>query len=510
MPISLVTRPSFWLLAQAAVLLGFCLTTDAFELLPIDDDGYWSSLREMERGGLAGILSNVRTFGYPLLLLLVEQISPSLQALPLVQVAVRVLAVFVFYAGLRSVSGGKGWLAMLVASTLLYANAIFSGDVVPRVSQVMSDAVGESLLILTAGLLLRIAGRPARPLPWVAFTLSLFLTYQTRPAYQFLIALFPVLGWVLLGLAVPRPEWVRWRLRVGLGLLAACLVPFLGWCTFRLLTVGHFGVVSYTGNALCGIAGQFLTEELVAELPAHLRPFARAVLRRRAKFIAGELTTQFGTWKRAFDENGRLVPGIVDDDDIYVLTQIDLFDHTAGEFCDYDLIRKDRLLTEVAVALIKARPGQYLQWIAEAVRLAPDKVLRYNRVLLALVVVLAALVAAWHALYIFRRLQYGPGALARRPRPEGACLPELHLMLALALGVAICQVVLVAGTVGFQERYYDSAGVFLPGVVVVVLVCFWPHVQALLSPPTEGAARTAGPEFPAVKSADNSQALTEQ
>src|SRR5262249_26480653 len=140
---------------QGIVLLGLSQVLDAFELLPLDMDGYWMTLKDMEYKDLRGILSDVRTFGYPLFLKLVSLVSPALWLLPFFQLAVRVVAVDVFYAGLRKIEV-RPWLAFWIACPLLYTNVILSRDFCVRATQVLTDPVGESLLILCVGLLFRV------------------------------------------------------------------------------------------------------------------------------------------------------------------------------------------------------------------------------------------------------------------------------------------------------------------------------------------------------------------
>src|SRR5262249_39208938 len=93
--------PAILLVAQAVVLLALGSTLDAFRVIPIDMDGYWITVKRLEHGNLHALLTDFRTPGYLVLLKLVSLVSPDLEALPLVHLAIRILAVFAFYAGLR-------------------------------------------------------------------------------------------------------------------------------------------------------------------------------------------------------------------------------------------------------------------------------------------------------------------------------------------------------------------------------------------------------------------------
>src|SRR5262249_45792735 len=190
-----------------------------------------------------------------------------------------------------------------------------------RVARMWGAAVGGRCSFRRGGFFLWAGPAPAEPWLWAALTASLFLTYQVRPIYQFLVVLFPVIGWVLLGMIAGRDPWRRLRWRVFLGLAAVGLLPFLGWCTLRLYVVGHLGLVSFTGNTMGGIAGQILDETVVPELPEWHQDFARRLLERRDKILAGQLRADFGPWEPAFDENGMLIPGSTDNDDVYLFAQ---------------------------------------------------------------------------------------------------------------------------------------------------------------------------------------------
>lgn len=488
-----VFEPMVWLLAQGACLLVACATLDYFEVCPIDIDTYALTLRDFEDHFLAGkptgILADQRTLGYPFFALAVKKISPSLTALPFCQMVVRVLSVWVFYAGLRRVQFG-GWLSLCMATTLYYANNVFSTDFCPRVTQLMTDSVGESLLIMTIGLLLFVLARPALLWPWAALTAALFLTYQVRPAFQFLVVLCPVLGFVLLGL-VARGEWVRNRWKVGAGLTAACLLPFLAWCSFRLVMVNHFGLVSFTGNAMAGIAGLILTSDdtLVQELPQEHQEFARALLKRRDDILAKRIPATFGPWQAAFDEDGILVPNITDDNGLYIFAQYDLFQLVADtEFHD-DRIAADNKQGQVAAAILRARPSYYAQWVIEALWLTPIRILTAHVVFFYLFWGLVALALVWHLVYVYRWIQGGPEAVAHGPRGGNGYLWELHVMLVLAIPVAAAQAVLVGALIAYLPRYYDTAAVFFPPTAVAAFAAIGARILALVR-------YTASPEMP--------------
>src|SRR6516165_9732797 len=167
-----INRPWFWLLFQGAGLLIIFLRYETFQLIPVDVDGYWFWAKNLDWLSLTDVLSIRRTFGYPLFLRCVHLFSRSMTALPICQLVLRLLAVFVFYWGLRHLKLSS-WLALFVSSSLFYPETVpFAGD--QLTSRLMSDSPAQSLAIMTIGLLLIVIGRPRSALAWLGLLLSLF------------------------------------------------------------------------------------------------------------------------------------------------------------------------------------------------------------------------------------------------------------------------------------------------------------------------------------------------
>lgn len=493
-----VTRPWFWLAFQAALLGVLFLRWDHYRLFPTDTDYYVDVALGTDWLSLEQALASYRTFGYPLFVRAVLWVSPTLTALPICHLAARVLAVFAFYAGLRQL-GVRGWLAAAIASSFYYCNTIFFGYAGLLTTYVLSDSLGESLTILTAALLLVVLGRPGSVLGWAGLVLSLFLTYQVRPLLQFLVVLLPVLGLVLLRLFAERPEWVRRRLRLGLGLAAAGLLPLLAWCTLRLAMVGHFGLVSFSGHALVSIAGHFLSADLVPEFPEDLRPFAQAVLKKRDELASGQVETLFGiTWRPALDEDGWLRAGAVEDQYMLVITQSQLFEATASEMFPENPILQDRKLQEIATAIIKARPRYYLMWLAQSARVTLYWAFTGNFTFNLLIYLFLGLLGVWLALVVIGRWR-GPGLPPEEQRPRADHFGlELAATVPLAVGVALANAAVIIVLGQPLPRYAATGGVFLPAAAVVALVAVGTRIVALWpwfreKPPAPAGAAFSGP-----------------
>jgi hypothetical protein len=447
----LLEKPGVWLLLQAAVLLVVLVRGGQFVLQRQPDSHFYEIFQTWPLGAA---LSQMRTFGYPLFLSAARLPSRSLSYLPLCQFLFHLLAVLVFYRGLR-LAGVAPWTALVVASPLLYARTMTES-----VGMVQADLVAASLAVITAGLLLAVLGRPRSRTAWAGVTLSLFLTYQTRPAYLFLVALVPLLGW-LLPFVGKLPAGRADRRHVAVGLTAAALLPLLAFCCLRWAAVGHFGVVSFGGRNLIGIAGQFLQERDVGALPPDLARLARTMLTTQAELEAR------GEWKAAVHNNS-----------IDYATMSEMY-NTVCHRCyseavvqNYpncgDGVLVNGLATRLSTAVIREHPRAYWHWLRRAFwegggYLVQSATNRWVFVRLFLLLFLL------HAAACLRPRPVVPPP----PAPPGGARGLLGLMALLGVGFALANLVLVILVEVPLPRYLDAAGIFLPSVVsaAVCLSC---------------------------------------
>ncbi|MDY7092556.1 MAG: hypothetical protein SX243_06225 [Acidobacteriota bacterium] len=234
----------------------------ALAQLSLDTPQWWEKL-----------LGTTRTYGYPLFLKLTGWVAPDLTAVPGAHLLCYIFAIVVFWWGFSRYSG-RPWLAFWAAMPLFYA------ELLSMVNRVQADALASASAVAGLGLLLGLARRPRSAALWLAVVAVVTYTYHVRPAYLFLLPLFP-----LLALALRRllPGEGRWRWRWGMGLAVALVLPFLAFCSLRWVVMGHFGLVSFGGYNLAGLTTPLLDDELVAELPEGDRELAAAVLELRRK-----------------------------------------------------------------------------------------------------------------------------------------------------------------------------------------------------------------------------------
>ncbi len=226
---------------------------------------------------LANALSQVRTIGYPLFLHLMQLLSPDLKILPYVQFLLFTGAVLIFYKALR-VYGVSKWAAVFAASPLFYQRLLWQFG-----NSIMSDVPAAALSIIAVSLLFIVAVNRGGLIAWIGLIVAVFITYQMRPAYLFMVVIFPVLAVILSALREPPLIWNGPLKRLLVCMSAACFVPLIAFCGLRLATVGHFGLVSFTGVHTMGITTQFLTRDMADRLDMDLRPWANALIEEREK-----------------------------------------------------------------------------------------------------------------------------------------------------------------------------------------------------------------------------------
>jgi hypothetical protein len=490
---TVVLKPWFWLAFQAILL--FIVLEFAGRLKVHNPDGYddqeYQELSKVPFGKLISFPDETtyRTLGYPIFLKCVAYFSPSYSALPHCQLALHVLGVFALYWGLRQI-GLSGSLAIASASCLLYSNLILLNNAfgmsLSYLQLLVTDAPASSLAILTIGLLLGVIARSANILAWVGLTVSLFLTYQFRPAYLFLLPLVPLLGVVLLWLITPWPKKLRRCVSVGLGLVAVCTLPFLAFCTYRWENVGHFGLTSFGGLTSIGIAGQFLTDDLVPELPEDVRPFALKALERRKKLVKGEIPCSMPPLP-SLAERADQLPRVArwlpasgepqDWDTLQMLhnqggtcfvTALDTFWPAAPELSE-TMVEFNSRLSQLSWAIIKARPALFFTWVATAFWISLFIVITTNVALKVLMGLLMVSFALWFASYLFYYLRLGRANSKETTTSARDYFLEIGVPITIAISFALAKILLVI-MVNFPDpRYLDAAGVFLPMIPVAFL-----------------------------------------
>ncbi|MBL7646101.1 MAG: ankyrin repeat domain-containing protein [Candidatus Hydrogenedentes bacterium] len=231
---------------------------------------------------LSEALSGLRTLGYPLFHAFVAGQGHGLPAYPEAQMLLLLPCVLVFGLGLRAY-GLTGPAALVAASPLIW--------IVP-VAHVIPETPAKCFAIAAAGFLLWFAGTRTL-LPCIGLALSIFLAYQMRPAFLFLVAWVPA-AWILLYTRRwGRLHQVRWLGQFA-RCMAACVLPLLLFSAMRLVLVGHFGLVSFGGQNTIGISIEMLDSQTVSRLPAGERPLGQVFARGREAWPDPRFLTRKG------------------------------------------------------------------------------------------------------------------------------------------------------------------------------------------------------------------------
>lgn len=480
--------PFVWELAALAVVLatlaGF-FASGSHRVFTERDDGYVAA---SEHRSLEGILSDRRTFAYPTLLRLVAAVSPGYVLLPYVQAAIFIMAALFLAYALRRV-GWPPWVVLLTAAPLGASELL-----TPFSRRILTECVAGACGVLVFAVLL-LALVEGKRRWWVGLGVLLFLSYQLRPTYIVLVPLVPALAMLFVARRLGGGAQSWWRL--GLRASALSFIPFLAFCALRWLVVGHFGLVSFGGYNVIGVASSMLSPKVVASMPQSLRPLAQAMLEERTARGLGPIDERrFGSEKARYrawyaeynpnileatrqvvfpatleryrerrqallEERSELERERSGGETTARLTEIDRQLEELGTRQHYSRRETNRLFSELARAIVRARARLYADWIAHGTTQGLTWTLeRVRGVAWTAYAALAALVAVLVAAVFFPSLRRaGLGAhLARGLR-------RIELLLWAAGAVYVSMLFLVVLVEPPIERYLMSAALLLPSAL---------------------------------------------
>jgi hypothetical protein len=418
--------------AHAAMTHGFRATIEPDSQTYLEFD--WSSA--------ATALSQLRTCGYPLFLRFVTTLSSHPAAIPAAHWLAWLLAAGVLYRGLAA-AGYRRFVAAWAAGSILFGHAALTFTPV-----VLADSLASTLSVAAVGFFLATLSCTCRRYNWIGLTATTFLAYLVRPAYLFLIPLWPVL-WGLLGSTLfrdamtQRTRWMR-----GMRYVAAGVVPFIGFCALRLVVVGHFGLVSFGGYNLIGVVGQFPSAHSIADLPTDLQPLASELVRRRDALPNAELPADYLAMERMFN-----------------LTVWQAAVPAAHEEAAGDPVVVNARLSRLSRSLLSLHRNQYVLWLMWNAKHAVKQtvlLMSTDRGVRFLIVAFLLL----HAVALWR----GPARTAADDE-AGRCQQHLEtqLLFWVAVGFAAAKTLLVILVEPAIGRYMMAATVLLPAALAVVV-----------------------------------------
>jgi hypothetical protein len=475
----LTRHPGLWL---AALLIGVFLYWDSVGYLVAHRHAdSFSYIRAAGPESLEQALSYHRTAGYPLLVDLLQDGSKRTfelryRALIVFQAVTYLVATWLLWYAVRCYAG-SGWLAFAFAAPLPFAG------VVRTVWNVGPDFLAAALVVTATALLLWIAD--SRPRWWVLapFAVAVFLCYQMRPAGMFLVGFLPLAG-VLLSISagVTSPRRLA---RLGTGLAAATLLPFLAFSALRWAVVGHFGVVSFTGSNQAAVAMCFLDTALTRELPPDVQPLARQVLKRRQQrgWRAMGAYDDPELWFEQYSDNVWGIGRASARSAVFRERGADAGEPTPpGERSFW--VEQDARLEELARAILIRRPGLYARWFHAAIGYGLTQLRDVTWIVVpCCLLVLSLPFAAWRV-ELGRRRPVRSHALAQAERRRR--LMGLGIVSVTYFAVYLSAVSLVSFPF---DRYLTSMTLFLPGLACSLVFEVWRSIAAPEEPATASLAR---------------------
>ncbi len=455
----LLKNPRFWLAVQmvAIVIVGFPL--GLWKTQVIEDSVIYINVSQMP---LREALDSTRTIAYPLLLRLVAPISPEYAPMPWIHLAVLCAVVNFLDVALRRF-GASAWQSFAVSSGFLCTAAFMYAVLLHRfyIAGLIPDYLAVVMAGATMACLFYVVVMPRQIAAWLGLSASLALAYQLRPVYLFLVPLVPCLGLLWLRIYSRRTgqpfRWVQFSLATA----TASVVPYVAFCLFRLVFLGHFGLVSFAGCTLSGLAVELLDTEMAQrELPEQHRPFAQAVLeQRRQKRLPGIFPGPFRVDMKQFEAN-------LSTNVWYICMPL------ARRFYGNQLAVYNRQLASFSQAVIRLRPGKYLLWAAWSLPWAVAK-------LAGRFCLLWVAVPALALLFLVRCKIAG---MPKRGTKLAAAYNDGGLLAAMTwlavLFFLAHQGVLVVAGLYCDSRYMVAAGTFVIPLLVLLALREWTLICA--------------------------------
>lgn len=269
-------------MVATAIWVYFIVINESGMVMAIDSPSYLS----YPFGDLEGAMTSFRTFGYPLFLEIVSAVTGGLDAVPAAQLFIFLLSVIVYFIAVRHYTH-LPWMAFCAALPIM--NTVFPYRFY---NQILTDLLGCSMMILAMASTLYYAKGNGKLSALLLLGVAVFMSYQVRPAYLFMLAVVPVIYLVLIVLE----QRFRANLKNLFAVTAICVLPFLAFCLFRLIVIGHFNLVSFGGYNMIGLTSSMLEPQVIESLHDEDRSLAQEIYEER-------LARGYGPIKEKFDDN---------------------------------------------------------------------------------------------------------------------------------------------------------------------------------------------------------------
>lgn len=340
----------FALITQLFVFaIGLAATGKFYSMETVDTAGY----QNMDWSSWTAAMSGMRTPGYPAFLKAVGLVSTDPRSVPIAHFFAHAISVVVLYYGLQQLTGD--WIRPFVASSaVIYSRIMFC-----YFSTIATDSLAAAVGIFVCGLVMLRLRSPGL-LTSLCLALSVAAGWLIRPSYLYLIPFVPVSTWLIY--RIPCASLSRSRTWHTTSAFLLVVVPLILYCSLRLATVGRFGIVSFGGYNLLGIAGQFLNQEDIPRLSPELQPLAaKAIERRESKSFQSIPFADLPKSNYMRMENH------------YDVTIWQIFTDSASP--NSNSVLQNSQLRQLAQELIALHPSDYVTWLIKASRQAVRKLL---------------------------------------------------------------------------------------------------------------------------------------
>lgn len=455
----LIKQPFFLLSLQALLMLAVIYSFKRFHVETVpDSDSYLSYFKTLDgtNGFLNAIFIKYRTIGYPAFLWGIAKVSPSYSILPLAHCVVHVISVLFFFRALCSF-GFSPWPAFVASSPLFYS------DVVLRyISWVSSDSIAASMGIMCIAMLLFVISHPRKLWLWIGLSLFVFISYQMRPIYLFLMILIPCLGLLL---SLLRCFINRRRIACfGIAKLASSLflslyIPLVVFCAIRWVTIGQLNLTLAGAVNGASVTMPLLTKDIIPKLPSELRALAAKIVDEREKrgiIIEPLSILNINSYLKnvhyaAYSHMLLTVPIV----------------RTFPDGVIKDWLITSRCLASLSSRLILLRPQLYAQIVIMSIVLSHLVAVSMNLgIQISFLVLVFVIFTKWNNV---RHISDGKDCFANI-----AFLEVIYVVL-ISILYFECTVVLLAFVSISISRYIHAASLFIPSAILLSAYAIWSH-----------------------------------
>jgi hypothetical protein len=265
-------------------------------ILEPDSIGYQETAEEPF--SIVNTLTSIRTPIYPLLLRFSKDATGSFGPVLVFQSLIYAFSVYYLFFQLTK-AGFKAWVAISSTTPLFFSPILYQFG-----HAYLTETLGTGIAISSFASTIPFLVRKENRFDLLALAVTSFLAILTRPAFLF-IPLFVFFAlWTLRPREIGRDSLISHTKKSLLPLIAT-VIPLLFYSLLRLIVVGHFGLVSFGGTNLAGLAlnPSILTTEVANQFEdKETREAAKAILIKRKELLANGIPSLPDTPSYLLDE----------------------------------------------------------------------------------------------------------------------------------------------------------------------------------------------------------------